>query len=774
MQYRNRAIAAFLFLAITGLALLSLYLLAPPKPVPATAPATVFSAERAMQHVRQVAQEPHPMGTKAHANVRDYLLQQMQELGLNPQVQDTTAAEVYGGAGMVGHVYNLVGRLLGNGNSSKAILLMAHYDSQPNALGAGDDGAGVAAILETVRALKQEAPLDHDVIVLLTDGEEFGLYGARAFLKHPWAQEVGLVMNLEGRGNDGPSMTFEMSPENGWVARQYAEAAPHPFFSSLAYEIYSRMPNDTDFTVYREAGFSGLNSAFIGGFVHYHKATDAPENLSQRSLQHHGTNLLELTRHFGHTSLEATKAPDAVFFNLLGDWVITYSAGLNIVWVVITALLLVITLVVAFRKQAITAKQLIFGFLLYLLLLIVVVALFYPINELVWRLLPLSHRGNGVYSAGNFFVAYVLLALGLFLLLTRLVLRWLGLFSLVLGVCILQFILMMTVYLLAPNAAYLFIFPLLFSLCGVLVVIWLGLDRKPKVGLPFALVLLLASIPAIFLMMPIIQVVFTAFALQLPYSMVALLLLLAGLLLPLLVVVERSLCWKNLPLLPVVLVLAGAIQVVRAVAGEMPTAERPLHSHVSYYLNADTNKAYWASAYTTTDDWNSQFFPEPTQAPLSGFYPYSGRTYLQSSAEAVALPAPVAEVVQDSTANGERLLRLRLKAQRPDAIHLETLLELPNPDELLGATLAGEPLELKPLPTADSAQVYLMRLHGLPPSKEVELLLRLKQNAPLTLHLSDQSMHLPAQLVKRPKPPHVIAEQGRDSNLTVVRKSYRF
>ncbi|WP_460880097.1 M20/M25/M40 family metallo-hydrolase [Pontibacter rugosus] len=395
--------AALIFLVVTSLSLLSLYLLSPPAPEPASAPAATFSAERAMQHVRQIAQEPHPMGTLAHAKVRTYLLQQMQALELNPQVQDTTAAEVYGGVGMVGHVYNLVGRLKGNGKSDKAILLIAHYDSQPNALGAGDDGAGVAAILETVRALRQTEPLEHDVIVLLTDGEEFGLYGAKAFLKHPWAKEVGVVMNLEGRGNEGPSMTFEMSPENGWVTRQYAAAVPHPYFSSLAYEIYSRMPNNTDFTVYKEAGYTGLNSAFIDGFVHYHKATDAPENLSKRSLQHHGSNMLALTRHFGHTSLEATKAPDAVFFNFIGSWVITYSAGLNLLWVALTALLLLVTLVIGLRKQVITVRQVILGFVLYLLMLVVVVALFYPINEAVWRLLPLSHRHNGVYSADNFF-----------------------------------------------------------------------------------------------------------------------------------------------------------------------------------------------------------------------------------------------------------------------------------------------------------------------------------------------------------------------------------
>jgi hypothetical protein len=772
MQYRNAAVAVFLLLALTGFALLSIYLLMPPEPAPAEAPADKFSAGRAMQHVQQIAQEPHAMGTAAHAEVRNYLLEEMQQLGLNPQVQEATAVEEAGKAAYVGHVYNLIGRLDGTGTDSTAILLVAHYDSQPNARGAGDDGAGVAAILETVRALKQSGPLTHDVIVLLTDGEEYGLYGAKAFLKHPWAQEVALVLNLEARGTEGPSMTFEVSPQNGWVVKQYIAAAPYPFVSSLAYEIYSRMPNNTDFTIFKDAGYTGLNSAFIAGFVHYHKATDAPENLSQRSLQHHGSNLLALVKHFGHISLADTKAPDSVFFNFINGWVIRYNANLNLLWIAITTLLLVVTLMIGKQKGAITAKQVITCFFVYLLLLVVVVALFIPINRLVLQLMPLSHPFNGLYSSEHFFIAYVLLALGLFLLLCWLALRWLRLFPLVMGVLVLQFVAMVVLYLLVPNATYLLLFPVLFSLAGMLIVFLKGWHELEQVDFRFALVLLLAALPAILLMMPIAHVVFVAFALQLPMGMVALLLLLLGLLLPLLWIMERSFSWRTVPLLPLLLLLAGGIEVARAIDYEKPTPARPLHSHVSYFLNADTGKAYWASAFQATDEWNQQFFQRPTTGALKEIYPHAAIQYLKNDAEALALQVPVAEVMQDSVAGEERLLRLRLASPRR-AAHLEVVLQPKTPDALLGVLLDGEALPLQPLETEQGA-VYFTRLHGLPISKEIELGLRLKPNTPLTLYLYDQSIGLPQELVKQPKPAHVIAEQGRESNLTVVRKTYIF
>ncbi|MBF9251734.1 M20/M25/M40 family metallo-hydrolase [Pontibacter sp. 172403-2] len=772
MRNRSNVLAAFLLITLTGLAWLSLYLLQPPEAKPTDAPATEFSAARAMRYVRQIAQAPHAMGTTAHAKVRGYLVGQMQELGLHPQVQETNVVNNVGAVSYVGHVYNIIGRLDGSGGDEQAILLMAHYDSQPNALGAGDDGAGVAALLETARALQQGAPLQHDVIFLLTDGEEYGLYGAQGFLKHPWAKQVALVLNLEARGNSGPSMTFEMNPENGWIARQFAEAAPYPFVSSLAYEIYSRMPNDTDFTVFKEAGYSGLNSAFIDGLMHYHKLTDSPENLNQNSLQQHGSNLLALTRHFGNISLAHTKAPDAVFFNFIDGWVINYKKDLNILWLALTTLLLVVTFIVGKRRTALTVWQVAGGFFLYLLMLVIVVGLFIPVNNMVLGLLPYSHPFNGVlYSANAFFIAYLLLALGLFLLLSRVALRWLRLFSLLMGVFILWFVLLLALFLAAPAAGYLLMFPLLFALGGVLVVFLLDLHQKPK-SPGYSMVLLLSVVPAVFLLMPIVQVVFVAFSLQLSVAMVALFVLLLGLLLPLLATIGRGFNWRGLPVPALVLLLLGSIEVALAAAHEKPTPERPLHSHISYFLNADTNKALWISAFRKTDDWNRQFFPNPAMGTLKELYSMAGIPYLKNEAKALPLAVPVAEVVQDITAGDTRVLRLHLSSPR-GAAHLEMVLQPENATDLVSAEVNGEPLSLQPSST-EEGPAYFVRLHGLPPSKDAMLVLRLKAGGNIRLLLYDQTIGLPQELIKQPKPAYIIPEQGRDNNLTVVRKSYTF
>jgi acetylornithine deacetylase/succinyl-diaminopimelate desuccinylase-like protein len=188
---RTLALAACLILAI-ALAWLGEQ---PPAPRPADVPAGVFSAERAMDDVRIIARAPHPMGSTANAAVRDHLLRRMTALGLAPEVFTRTALQETRIDGAVlaigGRPQVLVGVLPGQDRRAPAVALVAHYDSVAASPGAADDAAGVAAILETVRALKAQGPLRRDIVVVLTDGEEDALLGARAFFgEHPLARRL--------------------------------------------------------------------------------------------------------------------------------------------------------------------------------------------------------------------------------------------------------------------------------------------------------------------------------------------------------------------------------------------------------------------------------------------------------------------------------------------------------------------------------------------------------------------------------------------------------
>ncbi|MFL5477657.1 MAG: M20/M25/M40 family metallo-hydrolase, partial [Gemmatimonadaceae bacterium] len=214
----------------------------PPRAVPTTAPDTAFSAERAMHHVEQIAQRPHPMGTADHDRVRDYILGQLTALVLGPQIQQTTAIGTrYREAG---RVQNILVRLPGTDPGHKAVLIMAHYDGVEAGPAASDDGAGSAALLETLRALRShKQPLSHDVIAMFTDGEEAGLLGAAAFVReHPWAKDIAVVLNFEARGTSGRSFMFETGPGNLDAARALRSARDATAGSVFA-TIYRTLPN---------------------------------------------------------------------------------------------------------------------------------------------------------------------------------------------------------------------------------------------------------------------------------------------------------------------------------------------------------------------------------------------------------------------------------------------------------------------------------------------------------------------------------------------------
>ena len=232
----------------------------------------------------------------------------LRELGANPEVQTATVARHSPfGPDTWAVVNNIVAKIPGT-QPTGAVMMVAHYDSVPSGPGAGDDAASVAAILEALRALKAGPALRNDLIVLFTDGEELGLLGAKGFVEtYPTLDNIKVVLNFEMRGDYGPSMMFQTSAHNSWLVDQLAAAAPFPYATSAAPTVYKRLPNDTDLTVFLDAGMAGMNFAAAGGITRYHTALDNADLLDQRTLQHQGSYALSLARRFGSIDLNAPR-----------------------------------------------------------------------------------------------------------------------------------------------------------------------------------------------------------------------------------------------------------------------------------------------------------------------------------------------------------------------------------------------------------------------------------------------------------------------------------
>jgi hypothetical protein len=299
-----------------------------PEAAPASASAADFSAQRALDYVRAIAQKPHPVGSTEHDRVRDYIQSELARQGLAPQIEKGLSEYSRGRFHSSATVENIVARLPGTANT-QPVMLAAHYDSATLGPGASDDGHGVAVLLETLRALRAGPPLRDDVIFLVTDGEERGLLGASLFMReHPWRSQPGIVLNFEARGAGGSATMFETSAGNAWLLQGLAAAVPQADATSVAYEIYRRMPNDTDLTVFKAGGLAGMNFAFIEHPEYYHTAQDTVERLDPVSLQEQGRYALFLTRWFGSRDLSRHPAGDAVYFSTAFTPLIVYPMWL--------------------------------------------------------------------------------------------------------------------------------------------------------------------------------------------------------------------------------------------------------------------------------------------------------------------------------------------------------------------------------------------------------------------------------------------------------------
>jgi hypothetical protein len=70
-------------LLVLGLAIfLAVYGIVPSRVLPDSAPATEFSAQRAMRHIEVIATEPRPAGTEGNVRAREYIVEQLTLMGL--------------------------------------------------------------------------------------------------------------------------------------------------------------------------------------------------------------------------------------------------------------------------------------------------------------------------------------------------------------------------------------------------------------------------------------------------------------------------------------------------------------------------------------------------------------------------------------------------------------------------------------------------------------------------------------------------------------------
>ena len=343
-------------------------------PSPEDADAAGFSAARVVKDIEVISKEHHSVAHPAErARVREYLVERLQNMGADT-VQLFEYDSLTGPKNKhVVYTFDAVNVLAefapeNTSDSTAYLMFVAHYDSrysQPMpkdtvwSYGAADDGYGVGVILETMsHLLDVRKEWKQGVKVLFTDAEEVGMMGMTAMWEgnREVFDNVGLVINIEARGPFGPALMFEACPGNEKVLDLYADAARYPYTYSLTTVVYQFMPNFTDFTIIKD-NLPGLNFSTIADVNHYHTDLDNFSNVSEKSIQHYGAQILPLAQEYltseAYTDKDALRSDkDVINFSIPALGLLTFSKiGYTVFCVAIFVLFLLSFALEGFRGR---------------------------------------------------------------------------------------------------------------------------------------------------------------------------------------------------------------------------------------------------------------------------------------------------------------------------------------------------------------------------------------------------------------------------------------
>ena len=794
MKENSVSAAFFLVTGILFIILLNFRVNRPPEVIPADGPGSTFSAARASEHLPHIASVPNPIGSQANEKVRGYIIEQLQEMGFEPEVQQ---AQYYFN-GVAASLSNILIRIPGSSGRGQAILFMGHYDTVSNAPGASDDGSAVVSLLELIRMLQHHPQLYNDLIFFFPDGEERGLLGAQAFLaSNPWAHDILMVINLEAMGTSGQSIMFETGERNLNVIREFRRAAPYPLGTSLSMEIYNRMPNSTDFAPFRILGYQGLNFAYIGNSFDYHTMGDNIENTDLRSIQHHGSHAAALALHLGNLPLENVLAvQDAVYFNTFGNHFVFYPYSWVMPITLAVVLLVIILLGFGIYKGKIRTMKLLAAFVAFVFLLAILYYAFHSFFIILsgffpggsFRLLQYHQQGIllGLFLIATAFIMwyYRILVIGVELWQAGVIvggifilLLWGGQLSLLAFLVVLAggawlyfvhrnllrvrelwagALLAWTIVaalsgIYVPGVSYLFAWPLLFALFPFAMALRYKVAQAP--GWTMAVMMLIFAMPLLGWFPLTLNMFQQAMGLQFLGVMMVFAGLMSGLLIPHFHMITNPRPW----LMPSLLLATGLVILALNTMG-LEYDQRHRRSNMVIHASvAQQQQAFWITFDARPDEYTMQFLtPQPDSIPLELFFPYHRGKVPGVATQYLEQPQPVLRVLGDEVSEGERVLRLHLQTHT-------------RPEELTFFFNTGESQLFVRVDTLDRHSLpffgntkWRRFLYFAPPEQGITLTLYTAPGQNLQLHLNEvDHSGLPEIYEFAPRPPHMMSRGDR-------------
>ena len=622
---------------------------------------TEFSIKNAQTHLKIISKEPHYTGSKGHLIVQNYIVNELNKMGLSPKVENQVAINKWRSST---NTANITASIKGY-ETGKSLVLLSHYDSRHHSsLGASDAGSGVVTILEGVRAFlaKNKKP-KNDIHIVFTDAEEIGLIGAQAFIdSSPLAKNIGLVINYEARGSGGPSyMLMETNGKNSQLLTEFIKAKPnYPVANSLMYSIYKMLPNDTDLTIFREYGdINGLNFAFIGDHFDYHTEQDSFERLDIETLIHQADYFTTTLNYFAYSDLSNLNSEvDQVYTNFPFVTLLHFPFSWILPLLIFSVIIFTFLLFIGIKSARMSIKSITSGFIPFLSSLVACLV----VSILLWKLIVFLHPSYNdilhgfTYNGYQYIIAFSFLNFWIvFRIYQSFFLKHKG-FDLLVAPLFFWIILNFLIFIYLKGAAY-FIVPVYFALLILGFLIFLKNNKSLKVILATLL-----SVPLVYIFAPQLRMFPVGLGLSNLFITGVFIVLMFGLLVPV---------FKSISSNKFYIIAIGSCSflffLMASFNSDYNVNNRKPNSIV-FINDVDKNESYWATYDNVLDDFTQQFFEDYiVQDNLNdkAFFSKYNTSYkhYNKTANRSIKPSNIVKV-RDSVGDDLRYITLIIKPQR--------------------------------------------------------------------------------------------------------------
>lgn len=635
--------------------------------LPSDADPSKFSAGRAFDTLKHLTGSgaAHTVDTEENRQVAARIVNTIKQMGYPVEQQNTQVCLDYEtGTARCTQVNNIIVSIEGT-ESDEGILLSAHYDSVPSAEGASDAMAAVATLLETLRLVKQSTPPKNRLVFLFNEGEEYGLMGARAFMReHPQAKNLKVALNIEARGTSGQSVMFETAENSGWLVDLYAKSTPAPLSSSIFYEAYKILPNDTDLTVFKQYGLQGLNFAHGENLPHYHTPLDNSKRLNKGSLQHHGDNVWGVLKELKDTDLTKVESGNKVFTDYAGLFVISWNESSNLL---IASLLLVVSvmiLLIVKLSGAITVSRVLLTVLSGLLIVVLI-----AVSGMLYQYMIQWLTGKQApWTANGLPIRFGLWVMGFMILLTigRVMLKRTQPIESLVGLSLLWSIITVVMAILAPGVTILFAVPAMIALGGLVLLLLMNRIMKKKQQRNFETI---STATAILSSVCFIAMAFVFEKLLTFHLTIAIAIMIGfGLITLLPVLVSSALNTKFLGKVMVSLSVLLLVAISWAGFQRAYSSDAPQHLNIRYVVNHDVHKIAVHS--------QEQKIPEAIQNAFDtnfereSVYPWSKSLIPVVEVDSQLMPETQLTAQYQSAENDSRVVDVSIQAPQKDFFEL--------------------------------------------------------------------------------------------------------